>query len=250
MLDCPVSGTAARMKEGAWTLFVSGNAAAARRVAAVLGGLHPQRALCGRIRERDAHEVRSRITWSRSTTSRSPSRSRFARRMGLDPAQVYELFATSPVIGSGVFKLRGKFMVKRAYRPATMKIEVWQKDMQVIGDMARNVGAPTPLFSACAPIYNAAMAHGLAQHDTASVRGSAGGIGGAAGASAGNGSVPASGPGVEPGVQPRTFGSGLVHIDGNTNGRRKASFAGARGRRSSACRGAGGATRKRAEARA
>ena len=26
-----------------------------------------------------------------------------------------------------------------------------------------------PLFSACAPIYNAAMAQGLAQHDTASV---------------------------------------------------------------------------------
>jgi hypothetical protein len=50
-----------------------------------------------------------------------------------------------------------------------MKVEVWQKDMQVIGDMARAVGAPTPLFSACAPIYNAAMAHGLAQSDTASV---------------------------------------------------------------------------------
>jgi len=93
----------------------------------------------------------------------------FARRMGLDAMQVYELFATSPVIGNGVFKLRGKFMVKRAYRPATMKVEVWQKDMQVIGDMARTVGAPVPLFSACAPLYNAAMAHGLAQHDTASV---------------------------------------------------------------------------------
>jgi 3-hydroxyisobutyrate dehydrogenase-like beta-hydroxyacid dehydrogenase len=50
-----------------------------------------------------------------------------------------------------------------------MKIEVWQKDMQVIGDMARAVGAPLPLVSACAPVYNAAMAQGLAQHDTASV---------------------------------------------------------------------------------
>jgi 3-hydroxyisobutyrate dehydrogenase-like beta-hydroxyacid dehydrogenase len=39
----------------------------------------------------------------------------------------------------------------------------------VIGDMARAVDCPVPLFSACLPIYNAAMAQGLAQHDTASV---------------------------------------------------------------------------------
>ncbi len=93
----------------------------------------------------------------------------FARKMGLDAQQVWDLFATSPVIGTGVYKLRGKFMVDRTYLPATMKVEIWQKDMQVIGDRARAVGAPTPLFSACAPIYNAAMAQGLALHDTASV---------------------------------------------------------------------------------
>jgi 3-hydroxyisobutyrate dehydrogenase/2-hydroxy-3-oxopropionate reductase len=93
----------------------------------------------------------------------------FARKMGLDPQQVWDLFASSPVVGNGVFKLRGKFMVDRKYLPATMKVEVWQKDMQVIGDMARAVGCPTPLFSACGPIYNAAMAQGLGQHDTASV---------------------------------------------------------------------------------
>jgi 3-hydroxyisobutyrate dehydrogenase-like beta-hydroxyacid dehydrogenase len=89
--------------------------------------------------------------------------------MGLNPQQVWDLFAASPVIGNGVFKLRGKFMVERKYLPATMKVEVWQKDMQVIGDMAKAINCPTPLFSACAPIYNAAMAQGLSQHDTASV---------------------------------------------------------------------------------
>ena len=60
-------------------------------------------------------------------------------------------------------------MVARNYLPATMKVEVWQKDMQVIGDMARAVDAPVPLFSGCVPLYNAAMALGLAQCDSASV---------------------------------------------------------------------------------
>jgi 3-hydroxyisobutyrate dehydrogenase-like beta-hydroxyacid dehydrogenase len=49
-----------------------------------------------------------------------------------------------------------------------MKVEVWQKDMQVIGDMAKSVDCPTPLFSTCAAIYTSAMALGLAMEDTAS----------------------------------------------------------------------------------
>jgi 3-hydroxyisobutyrate dehydrogenase/glyoxylate/succinic semialdehyde reductase len=93
----------------------------------------------------------------------------FASKMGLDPAQVLELFGPSPVIGTGVLRLRGGFMVKRRYRPPTMKIEVWQKDMRVIADMARAARAATPLFSACAPIYSEAMARGLGDADTASV---------------------------------------------------------------------------------
>jgi L-threonate 2-dehydrogenase len=73
------------------------------------------------------------------------------------------------VLGSGVFRLRGKMMVAREYLPATMKVEVWQKDMQVIGDEARAMGAPTPLFDACRMLYSSAMAQGLGGHDTASV---------------------------------------------------------------------------------
>jgi 3-hydroxyisobutyrate dehydrogenase-like beta-hydroxyacid dehydrogenase len=93
----------------------------------------------------------------------------FARRLGLDLERVHALVAPSSIIGTGVYRLRGRFMVDRRYLPATMKVEVWQKDMQVIGDMARTVGAPVPLFSNCAALYNAAMALGLAQSDSASV---------------------------------------------------------------------------------
>lgn len=177
VLDCPVSGTAVRMKEGAWTIFVSGKASAARRIAPVLGVFTRNAPYVGafgngtRMKFIANHLVAIyNVAVAESIT--------FARRMGLEARQVYALFATSPVIGNGVYKLRGKFMVEREYSPATMKVEVWQKDMQVIGDMARTVGAPTPLFSACAPIYNAAMAHGLAQRDTASVAEVLGGMAG------------------------------------------------------------------------
>jgi len=60
-------------------------------------------------------------------------------------------------------------MVKRNYSPAAMKVGIWQKDMKIIGEFARELGSPTPLFDATAPIYDAAIATGFAEQDTASV---------------------------------------------------------------------------------
>ena len=48
-----------------------------------------------------------------------------------------------------------------------MKIALWQKDMQIISEMARSVHCPTPLQDTCYCIYTAAMALGLGQADTA-----------------------------------------------------------------------------------
>ena len=59
-------------------------------------------------------------------------------------------------------------MVKGDYSRAMMKLGVWQKDMTVIAEFARAVGAPTPLFAATAPIYTAATAAG-GDEDTAAV---------------------------------------------------------------------------------
>lgn len=168
LLDCPISGTAVRMKQGAWTIFVSGAAAACKRAKPIFEVFTRNAPYVGafgngmRMKFIANHMVAIlNVAVAESLT--------FARKMGLDPQQVWELFAASPIIGTGIYKLRGKFMVDRRYLPATMKVEVWQKDMRVIGDMAKAVACPTPLFAACAPIYSAAMAQGLSQHDTASV---------------------------------------------------------------------------------
>lgn len=168
MLDCPISGTAVRMKQGAWTIFVSGAAAAAKRVQPVLAVFTRNAPYVGAFGNGTKMKFIANHFVAILNVAVGESLT-FARAMGLDARIVWEQFAENPVIGTGVYKLRGRQMVERVYQPATMKVEVWQKDMQVIGDMARAVGAPTPLFSACAPIYNAAIAHGLAEHDTASV---------------------------------------------------------------------------------
>ena len=64
-------------------------------------------------------------------------------------------------------RMRVPFMIERRCEPATMKIALWQKDMQVIAAMARSVHCPTPLFDACASLYTGAIAMGLGEADTA-----------------------------------------------------------------------------------
>jgi 3-hydroxyisobutyrate dehydrogenase-like beta-hydroxyacid dehydrogenase len=58
---------------------------------------------------------------------------------------------------------------RETYQPATMKIDVWQKDMAVIGAFARQLGVATPIFDATVPVYQKAMRTGHAEHDTAAV---------------------------------------------------------------------------------
>ena len=167
-LDCPISGTAVRLKERTWTIFASGDKRACARVRPVLevftdGIRHVGDYGNGTKMKLIANHLVAILNVA------SAEAITFARRMGLDARKVWQLFGSSPVVGTGVLRLRGKFMVERRYRPATMKIEVWQKDMQVIGDMARAVGSPMPLFNACGPLFDAAMARGYGDADTAAV---------------------------------------------------------------------------------
>jgi len=168
VMDCPISGTAVRMKDRAWTMFASGSKAAYKRVEPML------RVFTDNVPYVGAYGNGSKMKFAANHlvaiyNVACAESVNLARKMGLDPKDVLALFGNSPVIGNGVMRLRVPFMIDRRYTPATMKVEVWQKDMQVIGDMAKSVDCPTPLFSACAPIYSAAMAQGLAQSDTASV---------------------------------------------------------------------------------
>ena len=68
-------------------------------------------------------------------------------KAGLPPQLIFDLVKTGAG-NSRIFELRAPMMVKNDYDNATMKISVWQKDMDVIGSYARQIGVPTPMFDA------------------------------------------------------------------------------------------------------
>ena len=91
-----------------------------------------------------------------------------AMKAGLDPAMTLKVIADGAG-SSRMLQVRGPMMVRGTYAEPTMKLDVWQKDMNVIADFAREVGCPTPLFATTAPFYVAALAAGRGSEDTGAV---------------------------------------------------------------------------------
>jgi L-threonate 2-dehydrogenase len=166
MLDAPISGTATPHPEKVWIMYLSGSHAACRKVQPWVAHFTlnaPRVGATGsgtKLKLAANHQVAILNVACAELVA-------FCRKMGLDPAVALEHMGHSPYIGTGLMRLRMPMMLSGSYQPATMKIGIWQKDMQVISDMAREVNCPTPLFNASVSLYTAAMAMGLAEHDTA-----------------------------------------------------------------------------------
>lgn len=91
-----------------------------------------------------------------------------ANAAGLDPDLVVKI-AGSGAGASRMFDMRAPMMAARCYTPATMRVSTWQKDMDIIGAFAKDLGLSLPLFEASAPIYAQALQAGLGDEDTAAV---------------------------------------------------------------------------------
>jgi putative dehydrogenase len=72
--------------------------------------------------------------------------------------------------GSRALQVRGEMLIADRYLPVrTMPLDLWRKDLRVITDFAAAVSCPTPMFAACVPLFQAAIAAGLGAEDTAAV---------------------------------------------------------------------------------
>jgi putative dehydrogenase len=167
LLDCPLSGTGAQARVKDLLIYVSGDRAAYRRTVPVLQGFTSANYYVGAFGNGSKMKFVANLLVAIHNVAAAEAMV-LGMKAGLDPAQVLKVVAGGAG-GSRMFQVRGPMMVKGDYSEATMKNEVWQKDMTIIGDFARELACPTPLFAASAPIYNAAMAMGLGKEDTGAV---------------------------------------------------------------------------------
>jgi len=167
LLDCPISGTGAQAVKKDLSIYGSGDRAAYEQVAPVFHGFARSAYYLGEFGNGSKMKYVANLLVAIHNVSAAEAFV-LGMKAGLDPAEIYKVIADGAGT-SKMFEVRGPLMVAGAYEAATMKVDIWQKDMKIIGEYATRLGVPTPLFAASALLYTAAMAQGRDKQDTASV---------------------------------------------------------------------------------
>jgi L-threonate 2-dehydrogenase len=167
MLDCTLSGTGAQARAKDLIVYASGDRKSYRRIAPVLEGFARAHYYVGSFGAGSKVKFIANLLVAIHNVAAAEAMV-LAMKSGLDPALVLKVVADGAG-SSRMLQIRGPMMVKGDYSEPTMKVQTWQKDMTIIGDYARKIDCPTPLFSASAAFYTAAMAMGFSREDTGAV---------------------------------------------------------------------------------
>ncbi|HEX2942397.1 MAG TPA: NAD(P)-dependent oxidoreductase [Rhodopila sp.] len=166
-LDCTISGTGAQARNRDLVIYASGDTAAVTAQMPLFADF-----------ARAAHDLgaygngtRMKFVANLLVAIHNVAAAEamvLATAAGLDAEQVVQL-AGAGAGASRMFDMRAPMMAARTYAPATMRVSTWQKDMEIIGAFARELGVSVPLFEASGPIYTEALAAGMGEQDTAAV---------------------------------------------------------------------------------
>ena len=167
VLDAPVSGTGSQAAVKDIVFYVSGERAAFEVAADALAATARSVRYVGEFGagSKLKYIANLLVTIHNLSTAEAVV---LALKAGIDPALMLE------VVGDGagasrMLGVRGPMMVAGCYDEPTMKLDVYQKDIDIIAAFAQEVGAPTPLFTQSAAFYAAALAEGRGKQDTAAI---------------------------------------------------------------------------------
>lgn len=167
VLDCPISGTGAQAAAKDISVYASGPRAAVERCKPVFTGFARSMHYCGEFGNGSRLKFIANLLVTIHNLSAAEAMV-MGRKSGLDPELLYKVIRDGAGT-SRMFEVRAPLMISGNYDEPTMKIDVYQKDIDIIGDYAAALHCPTPLFEASKAFYSAAYAQGRAGQDTASI---------------------------------------------------------------------------------
>ena len=166
-IDCPVSGTGAQAATKDLVLYPSGDSKAIASLAPVIADFTRGYYDVGVYGNGSKMKyIANHLVAIHNVASAEAMI--LAEKAGLD------LDVVTKCIGDGagasrMFQMRAPLMTHGNYKPATMKMSIWKKDMETIGAFARDLGVATPVFDSTKPIYDKGLAQGRDDEDTAAV---------------------------------------------------------------------------------
>jgi 3-hydroxyisobutyrate dehydrogenase-like beta-hydroxyacid dehydrogenase len=167
MLDTPVSGTGSQAATRDLVFYASGDTRAIRRLTPMFEAFGRHVYDVGQFGNGSKIKYVANLLVAIHNVA-SAEAMVLGMKAGLPPQLIFDLIQGGAG-NSRIFELRAPMMVKNNYKNPTMKISVWDKDMQVIGGYARKIKVPTPMFDATKAIYRKAEKSGYGAQDTAAV---------------------------------------------------------------------------------
>ncbi len=165
-LDCPVSGTASMVARGDGIIFVGSERAAYDRWRAVLETMLPRAVHVGRAGQAMTLKLVANLLVGVHSAAAAEALA-MARHAGLDMKTAFDVLA-SGAGASRMLEVRGPMMLGDIF-PPQMKLDLFMKDLHLIQDAAREVGASTPLTDVAERLYAAVQAAGHGGEDLAVV---------------------------------------------------------------------------------
>ena len=167
LMDCPISGTGAQAINKDLSVYVSGEKIALDKCETILNGFANSIFYVGEFGNGSKMKfVANHLVHIHNVASGEAMV--LGMKAGLDPKTIFDVIKAGAG-NSRILELRGPMMVEDNYDEATMKMDIWQKDMKTIGEFAAQLKCPTPLFTAGTDIYRSGLAKGMDKLDTASV---------------------------------------------------------------------------------
>lgn len=167
LLDCPISGTGAQAAVGDIALYASGDAAEIARLAPLFGSFARTVIDLGALGNGSRMKLVANLLVAIHNVAAAEAML-LGQAAGLDGDAIVAAVAAGAG-ASRIFGLRAPMMAHDRFLPATMKLDVWAKDMAAIAAFAEEHGVATPLLAATAPLYAAAVQAGRGEQDTAAV---------------------------------------------------------------------------------
>ena len=165
-LDCPVSGTSGMVERGQGVIFVGGERALFDRWQAVLDTILPRPIHVGRAGQAMTLKLVANLLVALHSAAAAEALT-MARRAGLDLGLVLEVLGSGAAT-SRMLEVRGPLIAKGEF-PAQMKLDLFMKDLHLIQDAARDVGAPLPLTDVAERLYGSVASEGHGGEDLAVV---------------------------------------------------------------------------------
>ena len=161
-LDCPISGTSGMVERGQGVIFVGGARALFDRWEPVLASVLARPVYIGRAGQAMTLKLVANLLVALHSAAAAEALV-MARQAGLDLGLVLEVLGAGAAT-SRMLEVRGPLIAKGEF-PPQMKLDLFMKDLHLIQDAARAVGAPLPLTDVAERLYASVNAEGHGGED-------------------------------------------------------------------------------------